>query len=127
MARPSLRPGVDRGQATLELAIALPVVVVLVLGLVQVGVAIRNELAVELAAREGARAASVSANPSTAAATAATRSVDLPLRVDTAVTAAFVVVTVSFTDGTNVPIVGAALGPVTHTATVTMAREPPAP
>lgn len=55
------------GQASTEFALVLPLVVVLALGLVVVGVAIRNELAVELAAREGARAASVSATPATAA------------------------------------------------------------
>ena len=36
---------------------------VMALGLVVVGIAVRNELAVELAAREGARAAAVSASP----------------------------------------------------------------
>ena len=51
------------GQATVEFALALPIVLIVILGMTQVGVAIRNELAVELAAREGARAASVSAHP----------------------------------------------------------------
>ena len=39
------------GQAAVEFALALPIVVVIVLGVVLVGVAVRNELAVELAAR----------------------------------------------------------------------------
>ena len=115
----------DRGQAALEVAIALPIVVVVVLGLVQVGVAIRNEVAVELAAREGARAASVSAGPGDAAARAARRVVDLPIQVDTAVSGDVVAVTVTYTDDTTVPIIGHLLGPVTHSATVSMAREPP--
>ena len=42
-----------------------------------------------------------------------------------AVSGSIVVVTVSYRDGTDVPIIGAVLGSVTHTATVSMAREPP--
>ena len=115
----------DKGQAAVEVAIALPIVVVVVLGLVQIGVAIRNEVAVELAAREGARAASVSAAPDDAAARAARRAVDLPIGVDTAVSGDVVAVTVTYTDHTSVPIIGHLLGPVTHSATVSMSREPP--
>ncbi len=104
---------------------ALPVVVIVILGLTQIGVAIRNELAVELAAREGARAASVSARPAAAAAAAASRAVDLPIGVATVVSGSTVAVTVTYVDRTNVPIIGAAIGPVTHRATVSMGLEPP--
>ena len=71
------------GQAAVEFALVLPVVIVMTFGLVVVGIAVRNELAVELAAREGARAAAVSASPATAAAAAATRAVHLPIDVAT--------------------------------------------
>ena len=49
----------DRGQSTVELAIALPVVVMLVLGLVQSALVLRDHLLVVHSAREAARAASV--------------------------------------------------------------------
>jgi Flp pilus assembly protein TadG len=112
------------GQATVEFALALPIVLIVLLGMTQVGVAIRNELAVELAAREGARAASVSASPQSAASTAAAAAVDLPIAVRTDVTATTVTVTVTYVDPTDVPIIGQFIGPSTHQATATMALEP---
>ena len=71
------------GQAAVEFALVLPIVIIMTFGLVVVGIAVRNELAVELAAREGARAAAVSASPATAASAAATRAVHLPIEVAT--------------------------------------------
>lgn len=113
------------GQAAVEFAVALPLVVIAMLAIAQIGVSVRNELAVELAAREGARAASVAAE-SGAAATAATRhAVDLPMDVAVSVGATTVTVTVTYVDPTDVAIIGAAIGPVTHRATATMAIEPP--
>lgn len=112
------------GQATVEFALALPIVLIVILGMTQVGVAIRNELAVELAAREGARAASVSANPNAAASAAATRAVDLPIAVRTSVIGTSVTVTVTYIDPTDVPIIGRFIGPSTHQAAATMALEP---
>ena len=109
----------------MEFALVLPVVLVMAFGLVVVGVAVRNELAVELAAREGARAAVVSASPAAAAAGAATRAVDLPIEVATTSDATTVTVTVTYVDPVDVAIIGALIGPVTHTASVTMAIEPP--
>ena len=114
----------ERGQAAVEFAVALPIVVVAMLAVAQVGVAVRNEVAVELAAREGARAAAVSADPSAAGA-AARRAVDLPMEVAVSVDATTVSVTVTYVDPTDIAIIGAAIGPVTHTATATMAIEPP--
>lgn len=113
------------GQAAVEFALVLPVVLVMAFGLVVVGVAVRNELAVELAAREGARAAVVSASPAAAAATAATRAVGMPIDVATTSDATTVTVTVTYVDPVDVAIIGALIGPVTHTASVTMAIEPP--
>ncbi len=103
----------------------LPVVIVMTFGLVVVGIAVRNELAVELAAREGARAAAVSASPATAASAAATRAVHLPIEVATSSGPATVTVTVTHIDAVDVAIIGALIGPITHTASVTMAIEPP--
>jgi len=112
------------GQATVEFALALPIVLIVILGMTQVGVAIRNELAVELAAREGARAASVSASPASAASAAAADAVDLPISVATQVSGTTVTVTVTYTDPTDIAIIGRFLGPSTHSATATMALEP---
>ena len=109
----------------MEFAVALPIVVVAMLAIAQVGVAVRNELAVELAAREGARAAAVSSDAIGAATDAARRAVDLPIEVQVTIGAATVAVTVTYVDPTDVAIVGAAIGPVTHEATATMAIEPP--
>jgi Flp pilus assembly protein TadG len=113
------------GQASVEFALALPVVVVMALGLVLVGTAVRNELAVELAAREGARAAAVSATPAFAATGAAQRAVTLPIEVTTSSDASTVTVTVTYIDPVDVAIVGSLIGSVTHTASATMAIEPP--
>jgi Flp pilus assembly protein TadG len=116
----------DRGQATVEFAIALPVVAILVLGIVQLVVVVRDQLAVELAAREAARAASVSAAPATAAARAAHEATALrPLDVDTQVAAGRVTVIVRFDSATDVALVGGFIGDVTIEAAVTMSREPP--
>jgi Flp pilus assembly protein TadG len=116
----------DRGQAAVEFAIALPVVVVLVLGIVQLVVVVRDQLAVELAAREAARAASVSAGPDAAARRAADAATGLaPLAVATAVDGGRVTVSVEHVNSTDIPLIGAFIGDITVTATVTMNREPP--
>ena len=115
----------EHGQASVEFALALPIVVVMALGLVVVGTAVRNELAVELAAREGARAAAVSGTPTIAAAHAANRAVDLPIEVTTTSDGSTVTVTVTYVDPVDVAIVGSLIGPVTHVASATMTLEPP--
>ncbi len=122
--RTSRHPG-DRGQAAVEFAVALPLIVVAMLAVVQVGVTVRNEIAVELAAREGARAAAVAADTAGAATAAARRAVDLPIDVTVALGASTVRVTVHYVDPTDIAILGPAIGPITHSATATMALEPP--
>ncbi|MBV8952029.1 MAG: pilus assembly protein [Actinobacteria bacterium] len=49
----------QRGQATVELALLLPILVMGVLAIVQVGLLVRDELGVVRAAREAVRVASV--------------------------------------------------------------------
>ena len=49
----------ERGQATVELALVLPLVVFGLLAILQVGLVVRDQVAVVHAAREAARAASV--------------------------------------------------------------------
>lgn len=116
----------DRGQATVELALVLPILCTLVAGLLQVMVIGRNQLAVQLAAREAARAAAVSAQPASAAIAAAHRAVTLrPLSVEISESAGVVTAIVTYHDPTDVPLVGAVLPSIELTATVSMAVEPP--
>jgi Flp pilus assembly protein TadG len=65
------RRGTQRGQATVELALVLPVVVVVLLVLLQVGMALRDRIQVQHATRTAARAVIV--EPTQAAAAAALR------------------------------------------------------
>jgi Flp pilus assembly protein TadG len=70
---PRRRRRPERGQATVELAVVLPVVVVLLLLVAQVGLLVRDRVLVVHAARAAARAVAVEPMPS--AATAAARPV----------------------------------------------------
>ncbi len=116
----------DEGQATVELALALPLLCLMLLGMVQVAVIGRGQLAVQLAAHEAARAAAVSADPQTAATRAANHAVSLrPLVVQVVADETTITVTVSYVDHTDVSIVGALLTDVTLQASATMALEPP--
>jgi len=116
----------DRGQATVELALSLPLLFVFLLGIVQLVVVVRDQLAVQLAAREAARAAAVAASSGGAADAAASRAVGLrPLEVATTTSASSVTVTVSHVTHTDVPLIGALLPDVIVTSSATMALEPP--
>lgn len=116
----------DAGQASVELALALPVVVALLLGVVQALSVAAAQVGVELAAREGARAAAVAADPTAAAAAAARAATPLhPLDVGVTVGAHHVTVTVVHRVGTDVPLIGRLIGDVDVRADVTMALEPP--
>lgn len=53
----------DRGQATVELALVLPLVVLVLVAVVQVGLLARDQVLVTHAAREAARAAAVTDDP----------------------------------------------------------------
>lgn len=115
----------DRGQSTLELALAMPVVAMLLLAVVQLVVVARDQLAVIHAAREGARAAAVSGAPSGDGAAAARSATALePLDVTVDAGSSSVVVTVSHVTPTDVPLIGALLPDVTVRATATMRNEP---
>lgn len=123
------RPGADKGQATVEFVLALPVLMLFLLAVVQVGLVVRDQISVIHAAREGARAASVDDNggPGGAAVAGVARAGGLdPARreVATSVHDGLVTVTVSYRAPTDVPIVGPLLPDRTVTASVTMALEP---
>jgi len=62
--------GGEPGQAAVEFALVLPLVVMALLALIQVGLLVRDHLAVVHAAREAAREASVAPDPARAVAAA---------------------------------------------------------
>ena len=113
-------PAGDRGQATLEMALVLPLLVLCVAGIVWVSQVMVLQVRIENAAREGARAAAVEPDAAASAAqAAASRSLD-GISVSTSVEAEFVVVTVT-TEAGGVPILG--VGGRTLEAEVHMRRE----
>ncbi|QXC60098.1 pilus assembly protein [Aquihabitans sp. G128] len=120
--------GQEGGQATVELALALPVVVLALLLVVQVALVARAQLLVVHAAREGARAAAVDPDPGAAAraarATPGLRAGDLRVEVaGRGGEGSRVRVTVRYRVRTDVPLVGGLLGDPTVSATVTMRVE----
>ena len=56
----------DRGQATVEAAMTLPIVLIALLLIVQVGVVVRDAMALVQASREGARVAAVTGDDASA-------------------------------------------------------------
>lgn len=116
----------DRGQSTVELALALPLICLLLCAIVQVAVIGRDQLAVQLAAREAARAAAVASDAAGAGTAAALRAIALrPLEVRISEANGTVTATVRYTNHTDVPLVGVLLSDVTLSASVTMQVEPP--
>lgn len=118
----------DGGQSTVELALVLPFVALAALGVVQVGVLVHEQVLLTHATREAARAAAVSDG------------VDAPrraaeqgggLRRDRLVVAlgsrgevgSFVDVHLTYTDGTEVPLIGALLPDITLRASAAMRVE----
>jgi Flp pilus assembly protein TadG len=118
----------ESGQATVELALALPVLVVVMLLAVQVGLLVCDDILVVHAAREAARAAAVSSNSAEVSA-AARRAAGLdPARLSVDVgsrggAGSAVTVTVRYRAPTDVPIVGAFFGDYEMAQSVTMRVE----
>ena len=133
MSRPTFGTGDgDRegGQATVELALLLPVIVVLLLVILQIGLIARDVVLVSHAAREAARAAAVDSAPGAARAAAEEAG---GLQADRLVVRATgrgdagsrVRVRITYRAPTKVPIVGALLGDRTLRAEATMRVEGP--
>jgi hypothetical protein len=101
-----------------ELAIALPLVCLVTLAVVQVGVLVRDRLAVHEAARAAARLA---ATGSFVGAGPGWRGVHVVVAAD----GSSVVATASYVDPTDVPLIGALLPDVALTDSVVMPAEPP--
>jgi Flp pilus assembly protein TadG len=117
--------GGDRGQAVVELALALPLLALLLLTLVQLTVVVRDQMAVVHAAREGARAAVVSGAPDGDGAAAARGATLLtPLDVSVGHIDGSTMVTVRYRSPTDVPLIGAVLPDIDLQSTATMRDEP---
>ena len=116
------------GQATVELALALPLVAALLLLVLQVGLVARDQVLVVHAAREAARVAAVDADPAAAAGAArATTPLD-GSRLQVTVgprgePGSIVRVEVSYRSPTDVPLVGRFAGDVGLHATAAMRVE----
>ena len=120
----------QRGSATVEFSLVLPLLFVLALGLIQVGLLARDRLLVEAAARAGARAAAIQDDP--AEVESAVRAAAPTL--DAATTAvsiaregargAPVTVQVGYDDDVRVPLIGWLVGSAIHlSASATMRQE----
>jgi Flp pilus assembly protein TadG len=126
--RPARARGGDRGQSTVELALALPLVTLALLLVVQVGLVVRDQVLVTGAAREAARtAAVVGAGDRSAIERAAARAGPLdPSRIALEVTPGpdgMVEVRVRYAARTDLPLIGALVPDVGLTAVAVMRRE----
>jgi len=124
------RRGRDRGQASVELALLLPVVVLLLLAVLQVGLMARDVVLVTHASREAARAAATDPAPSAALGAARSSSGLDPDRLSVDVSGrgkagSRVRVEVTYRSPTAVPIIGALLGDRTIKSSATMRVEGP--
>jgi hypothetical protein len=120
--------GGERGQATAELALVLPLVATLLLALVQAAVVARDQVLVAHAAREAARVAAVDDDVESARLAAEQAGPLAAERLDVEVTGrgeagSRVRVVVRYTLPTRLPLVGRALDDVTLTASATMRVE----
>lgn len=117
----------ERGQATAELALLLPLVALALLAVVQVGLVVRARIMVTHAAREGARVAAVggSSGEVARAARAAGGLVAHRVSVDVRSSGDDVVVEVRYADPTDVPLVGPLIGDAELHAVARMRREEP--
>jgi Flp pilus assembly protein TadG len=118
----------DGGQATVELALLLPLVVGLLLAIVQAGVLARDQILVTHAAREAVRAAAVDDDPAAARRAAEQAGPLAADRLDTNVAergevGGRVRVVVRYRAPTRIPLVGAFVEDVVLDAAATMRVE----
>ncbi len=113
------------GQATVELVLVLPVVLLVLMCVVQVGIVLRQHLAVTHAARAGARAAAVAPRPEVARRAVLESAALDPQRttVSLDLEARTVTVTVVHLVATDVPLVGGLVGDVSLEAQSVFRRE----
>jgi Flp pilus assembly protein TadG len=97
----------ERGQATVELALVLPVLALAILAVLQVTLVVRDHISVVHAAREAARAASVDPDPARAVAAAHRTLPGAEVRVaGRGRIGEPVAVVVTYESRTNLPLVG---------------------
>ncbi len=118
----------DGGQASVELALVLPLVMILLLTVAQLGLLVRDQILVVHAAREAARQAAVdpAADAPRKAAVASSSLNDSRLTVTTTGRGApgsRVRVEVAYRTPSAMPLVGAAVGDLTLRASATMRVE----
>jgi hypothetical protein len=122
--------GTERGQATVELALCLPVVAVVLAAVVQVGMLAGDQVRLWHAAREAARAAAVDPGPQAAADAAAGAGLD-GVRVEVRPEPVYrvqgepVTVSLSYVPRRRVPVIGALVGVVEMHARASMRIEQP--
>ena len=112
----------------MELALVLPLVMMLLLAVVQLGLLVRDQILVVHAAREAVREAAVDPAPDAARRAALASSTLTESRVTVSATGRGAVgsrvrVDVAYRAPTAVPLLGAALGDLTLTASATMRVE----
>lgn len=123
-----MNTGRESGQATVEVALALPLLVALILLVVQVGIVVREQVAVVYATHEAVRAASLSGDVN-APLNAVERSGVLEMSKVTVQRGArgapgsSVRVTVKYRAETDVPLVGLLLGDIELSSSATMRIE----
>lgn len=118
----------DCGQASVELALCLPVVVGLAMGLVQIALVVRDQITVDLVAREAARRAVVAVDPRAAAIATAHELLGPGVEVEIDVTVGEHTVRVEVrTRPSTVPPMGAIVRDRQLSGHATMALEPPPP
>lgn len=104
--------GSERGSATVEFALVMPILMVFLLAMIQAGLMLRDQLLVVDAARAGAREASISAADDEVRSAAVVAAADLdPSRLETIVTRSSaqgepVSVSVRYSMPTTVPFIG---------------------
>ncbi|HKA82707.1 MAG TPA: TadE family protein [Acidimicrobiales bacterium] len=121
-------PRRDAGQATVELALVLPLVAGLLLAIIQAGVLARDQLLVTHAAREAVRAAAVDDDPAAARRAAEQAGPLAADRLDTEVVergevGGRVEVVVRYRSPTRIPLVGTLVDDVLLEAAATMRVE----
>ncbi len=119
-------PHGDAGQATVEVALAVPLLAIVILVGLQIALVVRDQIAVIAAAREGARAAAVAPDSTSAALAAVGRTAALPAagrRVHVSRAAGLVTVTVDYQSPTDLALVGTFLPDITVRGSATMAIE----
>lgn len=110
----------ERGQAVVEFALALPVVLIFVLFVIQVGLVVRDQIALIHACGSATRTASISGDPTASAVAIFARVPSLEnaqLRVSTA--DGYVTVDASMKSRTDLPLIGALTPDITLHAKAT--------